>query len=101
MSGLVLSFGLDRNTERWLLKKIDDLQTSLAYGNDQVCSTSGTLAHLMAYAERTLTTDEFAALSALATKLEAAAGCIADPTIRPNGQPAKKQAARAGNFAIQ
>jgi PKD repeat protein len=100
MSALVLSFGLDRNTERWLLKKIDDLQASLAYGNDQVCSSSGTLAHLVAYAQRTLTDSEYASLNALATKLEAAAGCTANPTVRPNGQPGKR-AARAGNFAVQ
>jgi hypothetical protein len=101
MSALVLNFGLDRNAERWLLKKIDDTQASLAYGNDQVCSSSGTFAHLMSYAERTLTTDEFAALSGLATQLEAAAGCAVGPNVHPNGQPAKKRAASAGNFAIQ
>ena len=75
MSGLVLSFDLDRNTERWLLRKLDDLRDSLAYGNDQVCSSSGTLAHLMAFADRTLTNSEDAALNTLATDLRAAAGC--------------------------
>src|SRR6266566_4730623 len=75
MSGLVLSFNLDRNTERWLLKKIDDLQSSLAYGNAQVCSSSGTLDHLLNFAERTLTNDQFVALSVLSTNLEASAGC--------------------------
>jgi PKD repeat protein len=101
MSGLVSSFGLDRNTERWLLKKIDDTKASLADGNGQVCSSSGTVAHLMAYAERTLTTDQFAALSGLATQLETAAGCAANPSVHPNGHPAKKPAARAGSFAVQ
>jgi PKD repeat protein len=101
MSALVLNFGLDRNTERWLLRKIEDLQGSLAYGNGQVCSSSGTLAHLLAYAERTVTSDEYAALNALANKLEAAAGCTADPSVHPNGQSGKRRAARAGNFAIQ
>jgi PKD repeat protein len=100
MSTLVLSFGVDRNTERWLLKKIDDLQGSLAYGNDQVCSSSGTLAHLLSYAQRTLTTDEYAALNALATDLEAAAGCAANPSVHPNGQPPKR-AARAGNSVVE
>jgi PKD repeat protein len=75
MSGLVLSFDLDRNTERWLLKKIDDTTASLAYGNGQICSSSGTLDHLMAFAQRTLTNDEYAALSGLSTNLQAAAGC--------------------------
>ena len=75
MSALVLSFNLDRNTERWLLKKLDDLQSSLAYGNGQVCSSSGTLNHLLAFAQRTLTIDQYAAVSVLSTNLEAAAGC--------------------------
>ncbi len=75
MSALVLSFDLDRNTERWLLKKIDDTQASLAYGNSQVCSSGGSLDRLMAYAERNLTTDQFAGLNALATQTRSAAGC--------------------------
>ena len=75
MSALVLSFNLDRNTERWLLKKLDDLQSSLAYGNGQVCSSSGTLNHLLAFAQRTLTIDQYAAVSVLSTNLEASAGC--------------------------
>jgi len=75
MSGLVRSFDLDRNTERWLLRKIDDLSGSLAYGNGQVCSSSGTLDHLMTFAQRTLTNDEYAALGVLSTNLQAAAGC--------------------------
>src|SRR6266550_3242307 len=75
MSTLVISFNVDRNTERWLLRKIDDLNASLAYGNSQVCSSSGTLAHLMAFGQRTLTSDQYAALSALSTKLQVAAGC--------------------------
>jgi PKD repeat protein len=99
MSGLVLSFGLDRNTERWLLKKIDDLKDSLTTGNSQVCSDSGTLTHVMTFAQRELTSNQYAALNALATELKAAAGC-ADPTIRPNGQP-KKTAARARSSAVQ
>jgi PKD repeat protein len=101
MSALVLNFGLDRNTERWLLRKLDDLQASLVYGNGQVCSTSGTLAHLVAYAERALTSDQYAALNALASNLEAAAGCAVAPSVHPNGQPAKKRAAGTGNFAVQ
>ncbi len=83
MSALVLSFNLDRNTERWLLKKIDDLQSSLAYGNDQLCSSSGTLNHLLNFAERTLTTDQYAAVSVLSTKLEAAAGCSSSAAQSP------------------
>jgi PKD repeat protein len=75
MSALVLSFNLDRNTERWLLKKIDDTQSSLAYGNGQVCSSGGSLDRLMSYAQRNLTNDDFAALSTLATQARSAAGC--------------------------
>jgi PKD repeat protein len=83
MSTLVLSFNLDRNTERWLLRKIDDLNASLAYGNSQVCSSSGTLAHLMSFAQRTLTSDQYAALSALSTKLQVAAGCSGSGALSP------------------
>jgi len=86
MSGLVLTFDLDRNTERWLLRKLDDLKDSLAYGNDQVCSNSGTLAHLMAFADRTLTISEDTALNALATDLRGAAGC--DGGLSPKVQKA-------------
>jgi PKD repeat protein len=83
MSSLVLSFGLDRNAERWLLKKLDDLRDSLIYGNDQVCSSTGTLSHVLAFAERTVTSDQFATQSALATKLEAAAGCTSQAALHP------------------
>ena len=83
MSTLVISFNVDRNTERWLLRKIDDLNASLAYGNSQVCSGSGTLAHLMSFAQRTLTSDQYAALSALSTKLQVAAGCSGSGALSP------------------
>ncbi len=83
MSTLVISFNVDRNTERWLLRKIDDLNGSLAYGNSQVCSSSGTLAHLMAFGQRTLTSDQYAALSALSTKLQVAAGCSGSGALSP------------------
>ena len=75
MAGVVRNFDLDRNTERWLLKKIDDLKASLAYGNGQVCSASSTLDHILAFAQRTIGNDNFSALRALSAKLEAAAGC--------------------------
>ena len=83
MSALVLSFGVDRNTERWLLHKLDDLKDSLAYGNSEVCSSTSTLSHILAFAERTLTSDQYAALSALATKLEVAAGCTSQGNLLP------------------
>jgi hypothetical protein len=100
MSSLIVSFELDRNTERWLLKKIDDLRDSLTTGNSQVCSDVGTLSHLLAFAERTLTSDQYAALNALATKLKAAAGCVGFD-VRPNGKPARKPAAQAWSSGIQ
>ena len=93
MSTLVLSFDLDRNNERWLLRKLDDLKGSLAYGNSQVCSTTGTLTHILAFGQRTLTSEQYGALNVLATKLEAAAGCTSQgnqppkvlqaPTVKP------------------
>jgi PKD repeat protein len=83
MSSAVRSFELDRNTERWLLKKLDDLRDSLIYGNGQVCSSTGTLSHVLAFAERTVTSDQFATLSALATKLEAAVGCTSQADLHP------------------
>lgn len=88
MSSLVLSFDLDRNTERWLLRKLDDLKDSLAYGSSQVCSSTGTLTHILAFGQRTLTNDQYAALNTLATKLEAAAGCTSPVTPLPKVQKA-------------
>ena len=86
MSALVSSFGLSDPTQRWLLKKLDDLQASLATDNSQVCSSTGTLAHLMAFAQRNLTTDQFAALNDLAIKLEVAASCPGAGPLTPRGQ---------------
>jgi PKD repeat protein len=83
MSDLVRSFDLDRNTERWLLRKIDDLKSSLAYGNGQVCSTSGVLSHILAFADRTTQDDHFAALRALTTRLQVAAGCTSNGAQSP------------------
>ena len=83
MFTLVRSFELDRNTERWLMRKIDDVQTSLAYGNSQVCSSSGTLDHLLAFASRTLSSDQNAALQALASQVETAAGCSSNGGLSP------------------
>jgi len=75
MAALVRNFDLDRNTERWLLKKIDDLKASLAYGNGQVCSATGLLSHILAFADRTSADSHFTELRALTDKLWAAAGC--------------------------
>lgn len=75
MSSLVQSFNLDRNTERWLLKKLADVKSSLAYGNSEVCSANGTLSHILAFADRTLESEQSAALSAFRPQLEGAAGC--------------------------
>ena len=88
MADLVRSFDLDRNTERWLLKKIDDLKASLAYGNGQVCSTSSTLDHVLAYAQRTIGNDRYVALTTLTAKLEAAAGCASNGAQSPKVQKA-------------
>ena len=88
MSDLVRSFDLDRNTERWLLKKIDDLKASLAYGNGQVCSATGTLDHILAFADRTIGNDHFAEFRALTAKLEAAAGCSSNGAQSPKVQKA-------------
>jgi PKD repeat protein len=89
MSTLVQSFGLDRNTERWLLRRIDDLKASLATGNTQVCADLRTLGKMSAFASRTLTSDQYAALTALAAQLETAAGC-SQSIFRQNWQPALK-----------
>ena len=88
ISALVRNFNLDRNTERWLLKKIDDLKASLAYGNGQVCSASGTLDHILAFADRTIGNDQFAEFRALTAKLEAAAGCSSNGAQSPKVQKA-------------
>jgi len=88
MAAFVRSLDLDRNTERWLLKKIDDLKASLAYGNGQVCATTGVLNHVMAYAGRTLTSDQITELQVLTAKLEAAAGCSSNGAQSPKVQKA-------------
>jgi len=86
MSALVSSFGLSDPTQSWLLRKLDNLQVSLASDNSQVCSSTGTLMHLMAFAQRNLTTDQFAALNDLAIKLEVAASCSGAGPLTPRGQ---------------
>jgi len=88
MSALVLTFDLDRNTERWLLKKIDDLKASLAYGNGQVCQANGAFEHILAFAERTIGSERYAALTALTAKLDAAAGCSSNGATNPKVQRA-------------
>jgi hypothetical protein len=76
MSALVSSFGLSPNTESWLLRKIDSLRASLASGgNAQLCADLKVLGHISAYAGRTLTNDQAAAIDALGRNLETAAGC--------------------------
>ena len=76
MSALVLSFDLDRNTERWLLHKIDDLRVSLATGGTtQLCLDLKTLGHISTFASRELTSDQAAALDLLGDNLAVAAGC--------------------------
>jgi PKD repeat protein len=88
MADLVRTFDLDRNTERWLLKKIDDLKASLAYGNGQVCSATGLLNHILAFADRTTSNEHLADLRALTAKLEAAAGCTGNGAQSPKVQKA-------------
>ena len=88
MADLVRTFDLDRNTERWLLKKIDDLKASLAYGNGQVCQANGLLEHVLAFALRTTDDVRFAELSALSAKLDAAAGCSSNGAQSPKVQRA-------------
>ena len=75
LADLVRSYDLDRNTERWLLHKIDDLRRSLASGNGEGCTDLKILDHLAQFAGRVLSTDQFAGVSALAQQLEVAAGC--------------------------
>jgi PKD repeat protein len=76
MSALVSSFGLSPNTESWLLRKIDSLRSSLVGGgNAQLCADLKVLGHISAYAGRTLTNDQAAAIDALGKNLETAAGC--------------------------
>jgi PKD repeat protein len=76
MAAFVESLGLSPNTERWLLRKIDDLRASAAGGgNAQLCASAKVLGHLSAYAGRVLTNDQAAALDSLGKQLETAAGC--------------------------
>jgi PKD repeat protein len=89
MSALVQSFGLSSTTERWLLRKIDSLRTSLASGgNAQLCADLKTLGHISSFAGRTLTNDQAAALDALGLKLQSAAGCSGTVILFPKVQRA-------------
>jgi PKD repeat protein len=83
MITLVQGFGLDWQNERWLVRKLNDLKASLAYGNTQVCSGTGQLSHILAFAQRNLTDAQYAELRAFATRLEAAAGCTGDASQLP------------------
>jgi large repetitive protein len=77
MVALVSSLDLDRNTERWLLRKIDDLRLTLARGgNAQLCADLKVLGHISAFAGRVLTNDQAAALDLLGRRLETTAGCV-------------------------
>jgi PKD repeat protein len=75
LAALIRSYDLDRNTERWLLKKVEDIRQSLASGSGQACTDLKTLDHLAAFAGRVLSTDQYAGVSALVHQIEAAAGC--------------------------
>jgi PKD repeat protein len=83
MTTLVQSFGLEWQNERWLVRKLGDLKDSLVYGNTQVCSGTGQLSHILAFAQRNLTDAQYAELSDSATRLGAAAGCSASATQLP------------------
>jgi PKD repeat protein len=87
MAALVDSFGLDINTERWLLRKIDSLRASLASGgNAQLCADLKVLGHISAFAGRALTNDQAAALDVLGRKLETSAGCVGTVILSPRIQ---------------
>jgi PKD repeat protein len=89
MTALVNSFALSPNTERWLLRKIDDLRASLASGgNAQLCADLKILGHISAFAGRALTNDQAAAMDVLGKKLEAAAGCQGTVILFPRVQRA-------------
>jgi PKD repeat protein len=83
MITLVQSFGLEWQDERWLVRKLNDLKGSLAYGNTQVCSGTGQLSHILAFAERNLTDAQYAELNDFATRLRAAAGCTGSASQLP------------------
>ena len=77
MKALVQSFDLDRNTERWLVRRIDSLKASLP-ANNELCFDLKLLAEQVAsYGSRTLSSDRWAAVSSLVDQLEASAGCPA------------------------
>jgi PKD repeat protein len=83
MSGLVVSFELDRHMKRWLLERVEELRESYSTADTEFCDDLKELGKLSAFASRRLSADQSAALSALVTKLENAAQCpaaSADPT---------------------
>ena len=77
MTALVQSFELDRNLERWLVHRIEYLKNSLSSGNTQLCNDIKVLAKVSAYGSRTLSSDQWAAVSALAEQIENVAQCPA------------------------
>jgi PKD repeat protein len=83
MTTLVQSFGLEWQNERWLVRKLNDLKASLVYGNTQVCSGSGQLSHILAFAQRNLADAQYAELKSYAGRLEGAAGCSATASQLP------------------
>lgn len=92
MKMLVQSFELDRSTERWLVRRIDELKRSLSNGNAQLCNDLKILAKVAAYGSRSLSSSEWAAVNALAEQLETAAQCPAAAARR--AQSEKKTVAR-------
>jgi PKD repeat protein len=100
MSALVLSFDLDSHTERWLLRKIDDLRAGLASGgNTLLCADLKMLGHISVFANRELTSDQAASLDGLSTKLEATAGCTSSATQGPKGSTASTVTTKTATVA--
>ncbi|HEV8536233.1 MAG TPA: PKD domain-containing protein [Candidatus Limnocylindria bacterium] len=91
LAALVRSFGLDRNIERMILKRIEDLSASLAQGSGDVCRDLGMLQKAPPILHRWLSSEDLASFNALVTKLDATLGCSAlNPSTRGSGPPGSK-----------
>ncbi|MDQ2913700.1 MAG: PKD domain-containing protein [Chloroflexota bacterium] len=77
LTDLVKSFDLDRSTQRWLIRRLDELKSSVAGSSAEFCDALRGLDRLASIGRRTLTSEQLAAVSDLTAKLQASATCSA------------------------
>ena len=83
MTDLVKSFGLDRTSERYLMRRIDQMKASI--GTRDFCESVGDPDRFRSVARHAMTSEEYASLSDLMTKLRASAHCSGDESGQHEG----------------